>query len=121
MTVVNHQVPQAVIDSAWKDTRMFFDLPASEKVKATSVNEAEYPYGYVGFGDETLSAGKVCCACHHDEGCHAAIAAAAAAAVVTASYACCTCCLWKRGVTGCCCRLGCACACACIRMFSGCC
>ncbi len=59
-TVVNHHVNPKVIDTAWTDTRTFFDLDADTKEKYTSVNEAEYPYGYVGFGKEILSAGKVC-------------------------------------------------------------
>ena len=58
-TVVNHNVNQKVIDAVWTDTRKFFDLGEAEKEKMTSKNEAEYPYGYVGFGKEILSAGKV--------------------------------------------------------------
>jgi isopenicillin N synthase-like dioxygenase len=61
LVVMGHSVPKPVIDAAWKDTRAFFDLPAGEKDKWTSRNEAEYPYGYVGMGKEILSAGKVWC------------------------------------------------------------
>jgi isopenicillin N synthase-like dioxygenase len=60
LVVVGHGVSKPVIDTVWKETRNFFDLPAEEKEKYVSVNEAEYPYGYVGFGKEVLSAGKVC-------------------------------------------------------------
>ena len=62
-TVVNHGANASVVSAAWEDTRRFFDLDAASKEKWTSVNEAEYPYGYVGFGKEILSAGKVRAAC----------------------------------------------------------
>jgi isopenicillin N synthase-like dioxygenase len=41
MTIVNHHVPQPVIDTVWKDTKDFFDLSTAEKAKMTSKNEAE--------------------------------------------------------------------------------
>jgi isopenicillin N synthase-like dioxygenase len=63
LVIKDHRVPQPVIDRAWTETRKFFDLPASTKELYTSKNEAEYPYGYVGFGKEILSAGKVGCLC----------------------------------------------------------
>lgn len=64
LVIKNHGVSQPVINAAWTETRKFFDLSADVKEKYTSTNESEYPYGYVGFGKEVLSAGKVCdCPC----------------------------------------------------------
>jgi len=39
----------------WTETRNFFDLPLSEKVKVK--NTDDYPYGYLGVGGENLSSG----------------------------------------------------------------
>lgn len=53
------QVAPAVIDNAWSSTQQFFDMDNEYKASFTPENEAEYPYGYSGFGAEILSAGLV--------------------------------------------------------------
>lgn len=56
--IVNHGVPDAVIDGAWAATRDFFDLPLEEKQRMITDDEATYPYGYSKLGGEFLSRGK---------------------------------------------------------------
>jgi isopenicillin N synthase-like dioxygenase len=53
--VINHQIPQQIIDSAWTTTKNYFDLSVKEK-KKLQTSEA-YPYGYSGFMEENLSSG----------------------------------------------------------------
>ena len=43
--VVNHGIPQEVVQSAWSNTLAFFDLPLEEKKKFVSEDESKYPYG----------------------------------------------------------------------------
>lgn len=56
--IVGHRFPQETMDRTWSATRAFFDLPEEAKEAYTSEDEREYPYGYVGFGEETLSVSK---------------------------------------------------------------
>jgi len=58
MVIVNHGVPQKVIDEAWNETLAFFDRPMSEKMLMKTADEEKYPYGYSALGGEVLSAGK---------------------------------------------------------------
>lgn len=51
MTIVDHGVPQGIIDAAWLAALDFFALPAA--VKAASI--APGPYGYSPFGEEALA------------------------------------------------------------------
>ena len=55
LSIVNHGVPQDVMDNMWKETHDFFDLPVAEK-KAIAMTE-DYPYGYSGFAEENLARG----------------------------------------------------------------
>eukprot|EP01122_Echinamoeba_exundans_P001830 TRINITY_DN11814_c0_g1_i1.p1 TRINITY_DN11814_c0_g1~~TRINITY_DN11814_c0_g1_i1.p1 ORF type:complete len:368 (+),score=89.51 TRINITY_DN11814_c0_g1_i1:86-1105(+) len=55
LIVTGHNVPQQVIDEAWKVSREFFDLPEADKMEVPMTSE--YPYGYIGFGDEKLQKG----------------------------------------------------------------
>jgi len=57
-TISNHGVPQDVIDEAWGETRKFFDLDAEIKLGMNIGMDDGYPYGYIPFSGETLSAGK---------------------------------------------------------------
>ena len=57
MTIVNHGIDEAVIERMWGSTKSFFDLPEAEKLRMKSMSE-EYPYGYSGFMEEVLAAGK---------------------------------------------------------------
>jgi len=56
--VVNHGIPQGVIDDAWQRTVEFFDLPQDAKLAHKTDDEATYPYGYSALGGEILSRGK---------------------------------------------------------------
>lgn len=42
MSIVNHGIPQQVIDGIWQSTREFYDLPEEEKVASAKMTE-EYP------------------------------------------------------------------------------
>lgn len=54
-TIVGHGIPTADIDATWAATQEYFDLPVATK---TAIGmDAEYPYGYSGFGAESLSKG----------------------------------------------------------------
>mmetsp|Transcript_10068 Transcript_10068/g.13816 ORF Transcript_10068/g.13816 Transcript_10068/m.13816 type:complete len:340 (-) Transcript_10068:1805-2824(-) len=56
-TVVGHGISNDIINSVWKSTSEFFDLPLEEKqnyVKPQNV----YPFGYSPIGAEVLSNGK---------------------------------------------------------------
>lgn len=53
--ITGHNIPQGVIDSTWKAAREFFNLPAEEKMKYPMTDD--YPYGYIGFGEELLQKG----------------------------------------------------------------
>jgi len=56
--VVNHGIPQEVVDNAWNKTLAFFDMPLDEKKKFISEDESKNPYGYSVLGGEQLSRGK---------------------------------------------------------------
>ena len=43
--VVNHGIPQEVVDNAWNKTLAFFDMPLDEKKKFISEDESKNPYG----------------------------------------------------------------------------
>ena len=45
LTIVGHQIPLEVIDSAWKSTKDFFDMPLEEKMKCSRPQDV-YPFGY---------------------------------------------------------------------------
>lgn len=53
LAVINHGVPQDVIDSAWSKAQAFFDLPAEEKQR--SMGPKGHPYGYIGPELESLA------------------------------------------------------------------
>lgn len=55
LAVTGHGVDQNVIDTAWKTTQEYFDLPVEEKMKITMTDD--YPYGYDGYESESLSRG----------------------------------------------------------------
>lgn len=55
LTVVNHQVPQEVIQNCSQQIWDYFDLPVEEKMKCPMTDE--YHYGYSRFLDENLAAG----------------------------------------------------------------
>ena len=57
LAVKGHGVPQATIDEVWSRTREFFDQPEELKARGTEMTDT-YPYGYIPFGGETLSAGR---------------------------------------------------------------
>lgn len=54
-TVVGHGVPKEVIQRMQRATHEYFDRPEEEKNRIPMT--AEYPYGYSGFGGESLSKG----------------------------------------------------------------
>lgn len=54
LTIVNHDVPAAVVDGAWATARAFFDLPLAEKL-TVAMPYAGYPYGYSPLAGETLA------------------------------------------------------------------
>jgi isopenicillin N synthase-like dioxygenase len=51
-------VSDEVIDTMWSETAGFFDRPVEEKVTYISANQEEYPFGYIKYKGEILSAGK---------------------------------------------------------------
>jgi isopenicillin N synthase-like dioxygenase len=55
LIVTGHQIPGETIKAAWEVSRRFFDLPTSEKSKVPMTDD--YPYGYIGFGEELLQKG----------------------------------------------------------------
>ena len=54
LAIVNHGVPQAVIDGVWSKAQAFFDLPTEEKQRAAAPYPG-YPYGYLGPESEALA------------------------------------------------------------------
>ncbi len=54
--IVEHDVPTAVIDDAWRAATAFFDLPLDEKLRATSI-DADHPYGFFPIAEESLGDG----------------------------------------------------------------
>lgn len=54
-TIVGHGINEKDIDAVWKITQQYFDRPVDEK-NLIPMN-ADYPYGYSGFGGESLSKG----------------------------------------------------------------
>jgi isopenicillin N synthase-like dioxygenase len=52
-SVVGHGIPKELIRAAWEVTASYFVLPAEEKEKIPMTTE--YPYGYSGVEEETLS------------------------------------------------------------------
>ena len=54
LSIINHGISEEVLDSCWKKSLDFFNLPESEKQK-TAVPYAGYPYGFVGMEQETLA------------------------------------------------------------------
>lgn len=57
LTIVNHGVPNQVIENIWKSTKNFFDSSIEEKEKLIFPQE-KYPFGYNPMGSEILSKGK---------------------------------------------------------------
>lgn len=55
LAIKNHGVSDAVINDMWTQTTAYFDLPTEEKNHL--VMSEEYPYGYSGFAEESLSKG----------------------------------------------------------------
>jgi isopenicillin N synthase-like dioxygenase len=53
-TVINHDVPAAVVSDAWNQARQFFRLSAEQK-QAVAMPYAGYPYGYSALENETLA------------------------------------------------------------------
>ena len=53
LAVVEHGVPEVVIERAWKVTRRFFDLPIEKKLEV-KMPYAGYPYGYAPLQAEAL-------------------------------------------------------------------
>ena len=56
--IQNHGISDEIIDTMWSETAAFFDLPLDEKVPYISSNQEEYPFGYIKYKGEILSAGK---------------------------------------------------------------
>ena len=54
LAVVEHGVPEDVIERAWKATRRFFDLPLEKKLEV-KMPYAGYPYGYAPLQAEALA------------------------------------------------------------------
>jgi len=54
LAIGNHGVAQSVIDDAWRQAEIFFDLPAADKQRAKAPFEG-YPYGYLGPELEALA------------------------------------------------------------------
>ena len=54
LAIVNHKVPQNIIDAVWFKAREFFDLPLEVKQRSKAPF-AGYPYGYFGPETETLA------------------------------------------------------------------
>lgn len=54
-TIVGHGLSPKQVDDAWKVTQKYFDLSADVKNKIAM--DAAYPYGYSGFGGESLAKG----------------------------------------------------------------
>ncbi|HYL47553.1 MAG TPA: 2-oxoglutarate and iron-dependent oxygenase domain-containing protein [Candidatus Limnocylindrales bacterium] len=54
LAVVEHGVPEEVIERAWKATRRFFDLPLEKKLEV-KMPYAGYPYGYAPLQAEALA------------------------------------------------------------------
>ncbi len=53
LIVTGHGVPDAVVDATWSIAERYFDLSAAEKRKIPLAKD--YPFGYSGFQEETLS------------------------------------------------------------------
>ena len=53
LVVTGHGVPEEVSKTMWTVAEEYFDLPVAEKVKIPMTGN--YPYGYSGFEEETLS------------------------------------------------------------------
>jgi isopenicillin N synthase-like dioxygenase len=56
--ITDHGIDQSILDETWSSTRSFFDKPEEYKKTYAVQAQSEYPFGYVGFGDEILKAGK---------------------------------------------------------------
>lgn len=54
LAISGHGVSSETIDGVWRATRSFFDLPISEKLKASAPYPG-YPYGYLREGSEALA------------------------------------------------------------------
>jgi len=54
-TIVGHGVSEAELQRMWSVTQAYFDRPTSEKDQITMTKD--YPYGYSGFGGESLAKG----------------------------------------------------------------
>jgi isopenicillin N synthase-like dioxygenase len=54
LAIVNHGVPQALIEDVWSKAQAFFDLPPEEKHRAAAPYRG-YPYGYLGPELEALA------------------------------------------------------------------
>jgi isopenicillin N synthase-like dioxygenase len=54
LAIVNHRVPQSIIEGVWSKARAFFDLSAEEKQQAGAPYKG-YPYGYLGPELEALA------------------------------------------------------------------
>jgi isopenicillin N synthase-like dioxygenase len=55
--LVGHDVPQTVIDEAWRTSRAFFALPLAQRMEV-AMPAAGYPYGYSPLAAETLAASR---------------------------------------------------------------
>ena len=56
-TIKNHGISPEIIKDILSTSRSFFDSPRDDKMKM-AVMSSDYPYGYSGIMEETLSAGK---------------------------------------------------------------
>jgi len=54
LAVVGHGASSELIDETWKHARAFFDLPLDKKMTVAMPN-ADYPYGYAPYRNETLA------------------------------------------------------------------
>lgn len=52
-TIVGHGLDEKMVADVWKITQSYFDLPVDTKNKI--LMDKEYPYGYSGFGGESLA------------------------------------------------------------------
>jgi isopenicillin N synthase-like dioxygenase len=56
--IIGHGISDSLIDSVWKSTSNFFDLPTEYK-QSYERSQKEYPFGYTRLGGEILSASKI--------------------------------------------------------------
>ena len=54
-TIVGHGLDERMVSDVWKITQSYFDLPVEAKNKI--LMDKDYPYGYSGFGGESLAKG----------------------------------------------------------------